>query len=347
MTMFPVITDDSIAPALRNFTDYLPAISTALACTSRIAFDVRLESWLTDTLGQSNILDRTAVSVDGKLIGLELQCTHGRLILGVDSSAAPALQVVAELADATLAAAVASVLLQPFIDRLEPFLGSASITCIKLYTVMPEVVAYLHTSKHQIALLECESSLGQRLSGIWQTEQRRTNITSLCRLCIPGRIVVMHRKLPLQMLRSLVPGDLILVTEQQTNSSRSYIVYGDGFMVKAAVDINFKEHVVHVVDTPILEEEVQNQLPVSVSASLDELQLPIGFEIDTARISISELASMRPGYAIELDTPLVEATVRLVCHGQTVGYGQLIAIGERIGVRITRMSFDDEQHRIH
>jgi type III secretion protein Q len=65
--------------------------------------------------------------------------------------------------------------------------------------------------------------------------------------------------------------------------------------------------------------------------------VPVSFEVDTARVSLAELASMRPGYVIELDQPVSSAPVRLVCHGQTVGHGQLVAIGEQMGVRILSM----------
>ena len=73
---------------------------------------------------------------------------------------------------------------------------------------------------------------------------------------------------------------------------------------------------------------------------VEALELPIAFEIDTARVSLAELAGIRPGYVIELDTALSEATVRMVCHGQTIGQGQLIAVGEQLGVRIIRMGLE-------
>ena len=79
------------------------------------------------------------------------------------------------------------------------------------------------------------------------------------------------------------------------------------------------------------------QAPDAGEASLQELQLPVAFEMDTARISLAELAGMQPGYVVELDVPVAQATVRLVCHGQVVGHGQLVAVGERLGVRIERM----------
>jgi type III secretion protein Q len=95
---------------------------------------------------------------------------------------------------------------------------------------------------------------------------------------------------------------------------------------------------VQAADHPhMTEDAVAAETETAAAPTLDELQLPIVFELDTARISLAALADMRPGYAVELDVPLREATVRLVCHGQTLGQGQLVAIGDQLGVRITRM----------
>lgn len=66
--------------------------------------------------------------------------------------------------------------------------------------------------------------------------------------------------------------------------------------------------------------------------------MPVAFEIDSTRMRLDELAALDTGAVIELDVALMDASVRLVCHGQTVGHGQLVAIGERLGVRILGMA---------
>jgi type III secretion protein Q len=106
------------------------------------------------------------------------------------------------------------------------------------------------------------------------------------------------------------------------------------------VFIHPKEFTVQAADHPQMTDDdaaAAAETDQATAPTLDELQLPISFELDTARISLAALAGMRPGYAVELDVPLREATVRLVCHGQTLGQGQLVAIGGQLGVRITRM----------
>ncbi|HVE09071.1 MAG TPA: type III secretion system cytoplasmic ring protein SctQ [Paraburkholderia sp.] len=69
------------------------------------------------------------------------------------------------------------------------------------------------------------------------------------------------------------------------------------------------------------------------------LDLPVQFELDSVALPLAELAALRPGYVIELAAPVLDTPVRLVTHGQTVGFGEIVAIGEHLGVRITRMAY--------
>ena len=97
---------------------------------------------------------------------------------------------------------------------------------------------------------------------------------------------------------------------------------------------------------PVLEYDRAESLD-NGDASIAELQLPVAFEVDTARITLNELASIQPGYVIELDRPLASAAVRLVCHGQTIGHGQLVAVGDQLGIRIVRMGMHHDAPADH
>jgi type III secretion protein Q len=35
---------------------------------------------------------------------------------------------------------------------------------------------------------------------------------------------------------------------------------------------------------------------------------------------------------------VADAQLRLVAHGQTIGYGELVTVGEHLGIRIIRMA---------
>ncbi|WP_428983492.1 type III secretion system cytoplasmic ring protein SctQ [Paraburkholderia phymatum] len=75
------------------------------------------------------------------------------------------------------------------------------------------------------------------------------------------------------------------------------------------------------------------------------LDLPVQFEIDSVALPLAQLAALRPGYVIELAAPVLDTPVRLVTHGQTVGYGEIVCVGEHLGVRITRMAYAGDSDR--
>ncbi len=68
------------------------------------------------------------------------------------------------------------------------------------------------------------------------------------------------------------------------------------------------------------------------------LELPVQFEIDTVALPLDQLSALGPGYVVELPVPAADAQLRLVVHGQTVGFGELVTVGEHLGVRIIRMA---------
>jgi len=68
------------------------------------------------------------------------------------------------------------------------------------------------------------------------------------------------------------------------------------------------------------------------------LDIPVRFEIETVPVSLADLESLRPGSVVELATPLAAASVRLVACGQVIGRADLVAVGDRLGARITMMA---------
>ncbi|MFM0757463.1 type III secretion system cytoplasmic ring protein SctQ [Paraburkholderia strydomiana] len=87
--------------------------------------------------------------------------------------------------------------------------------------------------------------------------------------------------------------------------------------------------------------------PFTRTSPLDigELDLPVQFEIDTLALPLSQVAALRRGYVIELDTPVTDARIKLVAHGQTIGHGELVSVGEHLGIRITGMAYASDTDR--
>jgi type III secretion protein Q len=74
-----------------------------------------------------------------------------------------------------------------------------------------------------------------------------------------------------------------------------------------------------------------------VGTSIDELDLPVRFEIETVTLPLVQLSALRAGYVLELPGTLRDARVRLVSYGQLIGVGELVSVGEQLGVRVIEM----------
>jgi len=74
------------------------------------------------------------------------------------------------------------------------------------------------------------------------------------------------------------------------------------------------------------------------AVELEQLELPVQFELDAVSLPVGLLASLRPGYVVELPTVVRDARVRLAAYGQTIGYGELVSVGEHLGVRIVHLA---------
>ena len=84
-------------------------------------------------------------------------------------------------------------------------------------------------------------------------------------------------------------------------------------------------------------------LPLSYKApdsgSLDELTVKLVFEVGRCDTTLGELRTMAPGHVFALARD-PEQAVDIVTGGRRVGTGELVKIGERLGVRVLRLSKD-------
>jgi type III secretion protein Q len=74
---------------------------------------------------------------------------------------------------------------------------------------------------------------------------------------------------------------------------------------------------------------------------LDHLDLPVTFELHRCLVPAQELASITAGHVFELPAK-AGGMVDIVVNGQSIGRGELVRIGDRLGVRALRV-FGHEQ----
>lgn len=67
-----------------------------------------------------------------------------------------------------------------------------------------------------------------------------------------------------------------------------------------------------------------------------EIPLTLVVEVARLRMNLSQLLQLQPGNVLELAMPS-DKTVRLCSGGKCVATGELIALGEIAGVKITRI----------
>jgi type III secretion protein Q len=72
--------------------------------------------------------------------------------------------------------------------------------------------------------------------------------------------------------------------------------------------------------------------PVTLEFELGNLTLPLG-----------EIAGLKPGYVFQLPGRLEDARVVIRAGGRVVGRGELVAVGEVLGVQVTALDADGFQ----
>lgn len=68
------------------------------------------------------------------------------------------------------------------------------------------------------------------------------------------------------------------------------------------------------------------------------LPVQVEFELGRTEMSIGELADLQPGYVFPLATPLEGASVTIRANGRVAGRGELVAVGDTLGVRLLSWS---------
>lgn len=74
-------------------------------------------------------------------------------------------------------------------------------------------------------------------------------------------------------------------------------------------------------------------------STLDDLSVALAFEIGRTAMPLGEVRQLAPGAIVSL-ADVAEATVDILANGRRVGRGEIVRIGQSLGVRIVRM-FDN------
>jgi type III secretion protein Q len=71
---------------------------------------------------------------------------------------------------------------------------------------------------------------------------------------------------------------------------------------------------------------------------LDAMEVTLRFEVGDLSLTLGELKTVRAGHVFELAQPLNRSPVRVIAHGNVLGKGYLVAVGDRLGVRVSEFA---------
>ncbi|WP_261532554.1 type III secretion system cytoplasmic ring protein SctQ [Burkholderia multivorans] len=78
--------------------------------------------------------------------------------------------------------------------------------------------------------------------------------------------------------------------------------------------------------------------PADAPRSLDGLAVDLRFELPPTSMPLGELSALQPGAAIELQQGINQSVIHLVANGMLIGTGHLIAVGQKLGVRVVTLT---------
>jgi len=90
-------------------------------------------------------------------------------------------------------------------------------------------------------------------------------------------------------------------------------------------------------DTPPASADTQDAAGLPIDR-LDALEVTLRFEVGDLQLSLGELKNIRAGHVFELGQPLNRSPVRILAHGNLLGKGYLVAVGDRLGVRVSEFA---------
>lgn len=87
-------------------------------------------------------------------------------------------------------------------------------------------------------------------------------------------------------------------------------------------------------DTPSAEDAGANEADADTDAGARPLPVQVAFEIARLEMRVGELSALQPGYVFALPARLEGANVTIRANGEAVGQGELVAVGDTLGVRL-------------
>lgn len=164
-------------------------------------------------------------------------------------------------------------------------------------------------------------------------------------LRLPVHFLIGSTPIQLREINSIRPGDIVGI-EQWSSSGAAIVVTAalggaagrqlTAFAEGSRINVQQTKDSAMKPDTPApTAADASVNLPID---RLDALEVTLRFEVGELSLSLGELKSIRAGHVFELGQPLNRSPVRILAHGNVLGKGYLVAVGDRLGVRVSEFA---------
>ncbi|AKJ32087.1 type III secretion system cytoplasmic ring protein SctQ [Caldimonas brevitalea] len=166
------------------------------------------------------------------------------------------------------------------------------------------------------------------------------------RLRMPVNFRLGHTQITLREVGSIRPGDIIGI-ESWASSGAALVVTAElggaggrelvGLAEGSRITLTQSRDRTMNRDTaaPAGPADDTANLPID---RLDALEVSLRFEVGDLSLSLGELRAIRAGHVFDLGQPLNRSPVRILAHGNVLGKGYLVAVGDRLGVRVSEFA---------
>ncbi|WNH52963.1 type III secretion system cytoplasmic ring protein SctQ [Stenotrophomonas oahuensis] len=155
-------------------------------------------------------------------------------------------------------------------------------------------------------------------------------------LCVPVELEVARLTLPLPRLRSLAPGSVLLLEQfQPIARHRAQRLYTFDFTLET-VSVNTPfDFPDDETDTVGYDSLPATGAPALAPPGLDVARLPVTVEVVLCQLQqrVGDLAALQPGTVFNLP-PDAWTQLQLRVNGQTIARGELVQVGEQLGVQL-------------
>jgi type III secretion protein Q len=337
----------------------LPALDAPLARQHRVAVDERLGTLLGQVFGLARWSVATRNPLDaGHAARVTLRWGALRAAFALDLAQHPVLASVAAADETTgprLRARIGALLLQPLADAFAKLgLDGVEIVSVERASTLPQqeccaISFHLEAQRIEAVIEHIDAPWLDSLERL-VAQQCVPLATHVSEIAVPGRLLIGERNLSIAMLESLRPGDVVLravpaalaaLLRGTAPSARVALAWGRFGTRQLRATANLTHQSLTLEEDPAMSHDQPFNAAltdsIDVPVEVGQLDLPLKLEIDTVSLPVAQLSALRAGYVLELPTALADARIRLVTYGQTIGFGELVSVGDHFGVRLVQL----------